>query len=310
MSLLPTGFSFSQSNLQDYVDCQRRFYLRHVERLAWPALISEPALESERRMRQGSEFHRLVHQHILGIPTERLITIAQGRDPQLVQWLQNFLVRFSPVTGENPWGVGRPVDLNPEITISAWLGEYRLVAKFDLLVVGADGRMLIVDWKTSARQPKRQHLANRLQTRLYPYSLVRAGAKFIQNNLRIDGRPDHSSSLDRSANEQFPVLPERIEMLYWYAEFPDQPIIFKYQEAQFVADGQYLQTLIDQIANSQEDDFDLTSDEKKCAYCVYRSLCNRGVEAGDLADGLESGEAEQEDEPFFFDFDQISEIAF
>ena len=45
---LPEGFRFSQSSLQDYVDCRRRFQLRYLQNLAWPALQSEPALENER----------------------------------------------------------------------------------------------------------------------------------------------------------------------------------------------------------------------------------------------------------------------
>ena len=31
-------------------------------------------------------------------------------------------------------------------------------------------------------------------------------------------------------------------------------------------------------------EFSLTADEKRCAYCTYRSLCNRGVSAGSLSD--------------------------
>ncbi len=29
-------------------------------------------------------------------------------------------------------------------------------------------------------------------------------------------------------------------------------------------------------------EWDKTPDERKCAYCVYRSLCRRGVQAGTL----------------------------
>ena len=35
--------TLSQSSLQDYVDCARRFQLRYLDRLSYPAIESEPA---------------------------------------------------------------------------------------------------------------------------------------------------------------------------------------------------------------------------------------------------------------------------
>ena len=45
MSNLPADFHFSQGSLQDYVDCPRRFQLRYMMKLAWPAVEAEPAVE-------------------------------------------------------------------------------------------------------------------------------------------------------------------------------------------------------------------------------------------------------------------------
>jgi hypothetical protein len=48
----------------------------------------------------------------------------------------------------------------------------------------------------------------------------------------------------------------------------------------------------------------MSSLEKPCAYCVYRSLCNRGVQAGEMVG--------EEEEPMpadiNFDLEQIGEI--
>jgi hypothetical protein len=55
----------------------------------------------------------------------------------------------------------------------------------------------------------------------------------------------------------------------------------------------------------------MASSEAACKYCVYRSLCNRGVQAGAL--GGEDGEPDWEpDGPDRLDFDleQINEISF
>ena len=44
---LPTNFQFSPSSLQDFNDCPRRFQLKYLENLSWPAPSAEPALEYE-----------------------------------------------------------------------------------------------------------------------------------------------------------------------------------------------------------------------------------------------------------------------
>jgi hypothetical protein len=59
---------------------------------------------------------------------------------------------------------------------------------------------------------------------------------------------------------------------------------------------------------SDEDAFALTDDEQRCRFCPYRSLCDRGQEAGDF-------EAMEEPEPervgaFDLDFDQVAEVEF
>ena len=112
---LPTDFQFSQGSLQDYVDCPRRFQLRYVHHLAWPAAESEPALENERHLRQGAAFHRLVHQHVLGLPPEQLSrTVA---DEALRRWWRNYLA-------EPPADL--PPSRYPEIVLSAPVGGHRL----------------------------------------------------------------------------------------------------------------------------------------------------------------------------------------
>ena len=35
---LPPDFHFSQASLRDFLACPRRFLLRHIQRLAWPAI--------------------------------------------------------------------------------------------------------------------------------------------------------------------------------------------------------------------------------------------------------------------------------
>ena len=69
---LPLNFQFSQASLSDYVDCARRFQLRYLLEQPWPAVEAEPLLERERVMALGQRFHKLIQQHIEGLPAEAL----------------------------------------------------------------------------------------------------------------------------------------------------------------------------------------------------------------------------------------------
>jgi len=75
---LPEAFQFNQAILQDAVECRRRFQLRYLLELAWPAPVAEPAEEYEAHARAGEAFHRLIHQHQLGLPVERLTAQAEA----------------------------------------------------------------------------------------------------------------------------------------------------------------------------------------------------------------------------------------
>jgi hypothetical protein len=292
---IPADFSFSQGSLQDYVDCPRRFYLRYVRRLTWPAVESEPILEQERRMQAGQAFHRLVHQHALGIPLDRLrpdIPVDGGASlilgDDLGRWWRNYLL-YPAVSDQVAISHQKRY---PEITLSAPLRcsagqdvvDYRLVARYDLIVIEPERpRAVIVDWKTSARQPRPGWLADRLQTRVYRYLLVRAG---------------------HPLNGGKPLAPEQVEMLYWFADFPQQPVRFPYDAASFAADEAYLSTLVGEIAGGAEQDFPLTERAQACQFCVYRSLCARGVEAG----AMDEETAAEVGSEIDFAFEQIAEV--
>jgi CRISPR/Cas system-associated exonuclease Cas4 (RecB family) len=277
------GFTFSQSSLQDYTDCPRRFQLRYLEALEYPALESEPSAAFERQQREGQQFHRMVQQFILGIPKEVLTKNALS--PDLLRWWQDFLSFYK----RELEGVQT---LTPELSISAPLGKFRLLAKFDLLAVDVGGRFRIYDWKTYRKRPQDDRLAARWQTRVYRALLVQASTHF-----------NHGKT----------VPPDNCEMVYWFANYPDQPARFMYSENQFNRDWGTLENLVVEISNAsasatkQEELFPKTDNLKQCSYCTYRSYCARGIQAGQL----ESAEFENEDdESFDVDFEQIGEIAF
>jgi CRISPR/Cas system-associated exonuclease Cas4 (RecB family) len=277
---LPTDFQFSQSSLQDYSTCPRRFKLRYVQHLNWPGIESEPIQEAERLAKLGADFHRLVQQHLVGIDEATLTASLATVEAELQAWWRNYLAHRPAVLAG--------AATHPELTLSTPLRGYRLLARFDLLAVQPDGTFLIVDWKTAQRKPARDKLAQRIQTRVYPYVLAMAGAAF---------------------NHGHPIDPAAIQMMYWYPQAPDQPERFDYNAKLLQRDEQFLSDLIEQIKSAaQQDHFPLVEDRQPCQHCVYRSYCDRGEHAGPLIT--------LEDEPqeildvSALDWDQIAEIQF
>lgn len=263
--------AFSQESLQDYLECPRRFQLRYLLGIRDPAPLAEPPADADRALARGVAFHRLVRQHCLGLPPERITATID--DAELMRWWQAYLTHH-------------PVDLRlphfPEINLSATLNGHRLLARYDLLVVAED-RVIIFDWKTSAQRPPDHALRRRMQTIVYPYVLVRAGAAFHQG---------------------IPLRPEQIEMRYWFAQFPDQPAIFSYSAAQMEEDERFLAALIDEIdSRDPASSWPLTDEIKRCSWCAYRALCDRG-EAG----MVEEMETEAWEEDLSLSWDQVAEI--
>lgn len=276
----PILTTLSQSSLQDYVDCARRFQLRYIDRLSYPAVESEPALENEKHLQEGEYFHRLAQQYLIRIPSEQIGKLANT--PNLQRWWENFI---SQQDFRSLKDLG---SLYPEFTLSAPLGSFRLLAKYDLIAIEND-KATIYDWKTYRKRPRNEWLAARMQTRVYRALLVNAGAH-LNNGTAFE--------------------PEQIEMVYWFADFPNDPARFTYTSAQYQRDWDLLLKLAEEILRSAQNDrssYPLTDDTTKCLYCPYRSYCQRGVKAGDV----DQAEAEMEAEELFdVNFEQIGEIAF
>ncbi len=255
---LPNGFLFTQSNLQDYVECQRRFQLHYLFHLAWPAVEAEPYREYDLLTFQGLRFHKIIRQHLAGIP-ERQLDRSLGDDEVSRRYWRNYVQSY------NEGILGRIINTAQwhfeELAVSVPLGAYRLGVKFDCLVMRPDGKLVILDWKTTKNRPKRDWLADRLQTHVYPFVLTH-GLAGIAKAAQVD--------------------PARIEMIYWFTHHPEQPESFSYSQQAFDADQQYFENLVSEINANTEPIFPLTPDIRRCTFCNFRSLCDRGVKPGDL----------------------------
>jgi hypothetical protein len=299
-SQLPATFAFSQSSLQAYEDCARRFWLAYVQQLPWPAVEAAPVQEYERLTRLGATFHLLVQRAEIGLDPDQLATELE--EP-LAGWFDAYL-RSRPadlprefVEIEHVLSIPfAPTVALPNTGGNEAMPSYRLAAKYDLVAAEQDGRVVIIDWKTTRRRTEPGILRRRLQTLVYPYVLVEASK----------GLP------------WGPVQPEQVEMRYWFTAAPGQPVVFRYDSAQHAATGDRLQQLLHEIlAGRTAADFPMVPDteinrKRFCSYCIYRSRCNRGVAAGDL-------EALSDTENFFavdvesaleFTLEEVDELAF
>ncbi len=275
---LPDDFTFSQSSLQDYVDCARRFELRYIKQLRYPALATANVLAYEERKQRGDRFHKMIRQYLLDVPDD-LLEKSLGDDDELAGWWQTFM----------DYGLaGLPPQCYTEITLQTYLHDYRLIAKYDLLAIEPGGQAVIVDWKTTSYvpPPEEEHiLESCLQTTVYRYVLAQAGAYLYGET----------------------IPPESIRMIYFFAARDGQRIAFDYSKRQMQADEAELLQLIGDIQTAQL--FPLTEQEKRCRYCRFRSHCNRGDRAGNWNEA-DFDDEPSDDESFEIDFDQIAEIEF
>ena len=270
MTPLPQNFQFSQASLSDYVDCARRFQLRYLLEQDWPAVESEPLLERERFADLGRRFHKLIQQHIEGISVE--ILTRSTNEPELARWWQAYLRSLGSSLSDLPH------DKRAEVAISIPFNRFRLTAHLDLVAADSD-RVVIVDWKTERRRATRDELLKRMQTRVYRTVVA----------------------------EAYQRAPGTVSMIYWFADYPDQPEVLQYDAAQHAHDRDFLNQIMAEIETRAQADGEWakTPDEHKCAYCTYRSLCNRGIGAGTI-----EPDAEDFDREFSINIAEIESIEY
>lgn len=250
----------SQSQIQDFQQCPRRYYLRQVQQLTWPASDGAKASRLEQTAARGEVFHRFVHQLIQGIPAEDLL--RQTDCPEVRQWMENFL-SFAPLP--------KDAVLYSEMELSAIHAQVLWIGKFDGIAVQKN-RLTIFDWKTSAHPAARGNYLSSPQTRLYRYLAQRCSA-------RLSG---------------IEIAPENIEMVYWFPSQPAAALHLPYDEASLKQDEAFLGACAAELSQSEEAAYPQSVRQEFCTSCSYFSFCHR-----DLAAAMNSEpEAEQESLPF------------
>ena len=244
--------SFSQSSLQSLENCPRQFQLRYLDKISWPAISAEPAEKYQDNILRGNKFHLLCQQYFAGIPAEELT--AGIHDSELKVLWQNFLEFISQQNFRR---------CSAESIMTMPFGTHRLVAKTDLVAEISPDRYQIYDWKTSSSILEKSALSARLQTIMYPYLFTQAGKGFFSDQ---------------------EIQPGQVEMIYWYAHHPESPQIFHYSEKLENYAIEKISKLIGlyEKLRSTAEIFPLTDNLETCRYCVYRSLCDRGGQAGSV----------------------------
>lgn len=276
--VIEPGYLFSQHSLGTYKRCKRRFLFKYVDRQPWPCLEDDDPLPYRQHLERGRIFHHWLARRHLGIDMAPIV--GAHEDPDLRRWW-HAVERFD--WGSLPCGLREA-----ELPVVVPLGDYRLYARYDLLALDVGGDAVVVDWKTLERRPAQRTLRERMQTRLYLYTLVAAG---------------------RVLSGGVPVDPDRAAMLYWFANFPEDTATVVYSEAEYCRDAEVLGGLIEEIASLPRDAFALTDDERHCARCNYATLCHREAAAqGVSATPAEAVDWLDEEIDFAIELEQVQEL--
>ena len=225
--------------------CRRRFQLRYLEKVPWPAMSTDPEVEKAKRL--GEKFHQMVRRHFLGVPGEA------GDETQLEEWWNGFLAWESQLPSGNRY---------PEFTITVPLGNHYLTGRMDLLIV-EETRVHIFDWKTTKLPGNREQLWNDLQTKFY-LTLVVKGAASIGR--AID--PEEVALSYWYAHD-----PPQIVVLQHDAT----------RQERYWKELQESAARIDHMLDT-EVSWPLTEDLSACRRCPYQIICQREVGSADLAE--------------------------
>lgn len=242
--MIPKGFKYSQSSLTAFDQCRRRFLLRYLRRLEWPAPLTDQLNEWEQAIQRGLSFHQLILQESLGMDVETVV--QNSDDAMLVAWWANW-------RGQPPQMP--PGEIFSETMLSVPFGTHRLVAKFDRVLIAADERVVIFDWKTGRRKPTQADYVENWQTLVYRFVVAEAGAVL---------------------NGGHAVDPAKVSLVYWHAQYPQalQPIAYSAAEHE-VARQQLSQMIAAIEALPDTAAYAKTTDLSECRRCEYHTYCDR-----------------------------------
>ena len=257
----------SQSSLEIFNNCRMKFKKRYIDGLYWKNTTSDS--EEAMKTEKGRLFHLLAYRYLLGLDCGLDETDEDYKE--LDSWMIKLKNFIGPSQGSSFY---------PEYELKLSDDILKIQAKYDLISIGDNGKVVIYDWKVQEKSLNRNRVENAYQTIIYRYLLARLGE--IINGERIK--------------------PENISMVYWQPTHPSNAVCINYSQEMYEKDGGFLKSEINKIMTCDFESSNLkTMDQKVCRYCEYCAICN------DVNPDINSIVI---DEGFEFDWDEIGEIEF
>lgn len=231
------NFLFSQNSINTYRSCPLKFKFKYVDKLNWKQ-DDEGSRDYYENLKLGSDFHLICERYFSNIPTG----IEFLNNEEFNIWLEK-IKRLVPIKDDKLY--------LPEYEVRYSLNNFKIQAKFDLVVVDKDS-ISIWDWKTENRKIEYKDVENRVQTLVYLSLASETIGKIY--NLDIDY--------------------ENIKLSYYQPEYYNEPITITYSNEKHKINKKQLENYIGNILNTNYDEEKNIKNIKHCKFCEFNKLCN------------------------------------
>ncbi len=231
------NFLFSQNSINTYRSCPLKFKFKYVDKLNWKQ-DDEGSRDYYENLKLGSDFHLICERYFSNIPTG----IEFLNNEEFNIWLEK-IKRLIPIKDDNLY--------LPEYEVRYSLNNFKIQAKFDLVVVDKDS-ISIWDWKTENRKIEYKDVENRVQTLVYLFLASETIGKIY--NLDIDY--------------------ENIKLSYYQPEYYNEPITITYSNEKHNINKKQLENYIVNILNTNYNEEKNIKNIKHCKFCEFNKLCN------------------------------------
>ncbi|EQK41782.1 hypothetical protein C672_0720 [[Clostridium] bifermentans ATCC 638] len=231
------NFLFSQNSINTYRSCPLKFKFKYVDKLNWKQ-DDEGSRDYYENLKLGSDFHLICERYFSNIPTG----IEFLNNEEFNIWLEK-IKRLIPIKDDKLY--------LPEYEVRYSLNNFKIQAKFDLVVVDKDS-ISIWDWKTENRKIEYKDVENRIQTLVYLFLASETIGKIY--NLDIDY--------------------ENIKLSYYQPEHYNEPITITYSNEKHKINKKQLENYIGNILNTNYDEEKNIKNIKHCKFCEFNKLCN------------------------------------